>query len=69
MDKHLVVVARQWHEPFVRVDITDTAFQVAMSLEDFAMAVSLVSGLPAREINRAFEAVVAGLKTEGAKAF
>lgn len=68
IDKHLVVVSRKWHEPFVRVSVTDLDIKVVISLEDFAQAVAHDTGLDATKLSAAFDKVITELKKETAKA-
>ena len=69
MDKHLVVVSRKWHEPFIRVSITDLDLKVVMSLEDFAVALSTEIGANPAKVSEAFQKVVDGMKRETSKVF
>ena len=69
MDKHLVVVSRKWHEPFIRVSITDLDLKVVMSLEDFAVALSGEIGANPAKVSEAFQKVVDGMKRETSKVF
>ena len=65
MDRHLVVVSRQWHEPFIRVSVTDLDIKVVMGLEDFAQAVSQELG---RDVAAAVQRVIDGMKRETSRA-
>ncbi len=66
MDKQLVVISRKWHEPFIRVDVTEVGIGVTMTLEDFveAVQVELDNEIPWR---KAVELVIAGMKKETSK--
>lgn len=67
IDRHLVVVSRKWHEPFIRVSVTDLDLKVVIPLEDFAQAVARETGLNADKLTAAFDKVVSGLKAETAR--
>lgn len=64
MDKFLVSISRKWHEPFVRVDVTQVGIGITMSLEDFVLAMELESNL---DLKAVAERVVAGMKAESVK--
>ena len=67
IDKHLVVVSRQWHEPFIRVSLTDLDIKVVMGLEDFAIAVAHEIGADPEKVAATFDKIVTGMKRETAK--
>jgi hypothetical protein len=64
MDKQLVVVSRKWHEPFIRVDVTEVGIGVTMTLEDFVQALEAESGA---DLAAAAQRVIDGLKKETGK--
>jgi len=64
MDKQLVVVSRKWHEPFIRVDVTEVGIGVTMTLEDFVQALETESGA---SLTAAAQRVIDGLKKETSK--
>ena len=65
MEKSLVVVSRMWHEPFIRIDVTNVGIGITMTLDDFVQALEKEAGLSLRV---AAERVVAGMKAETTKA-
>jgi hypothetical protein len=64
MEKQLVVVSRKWHEPFIRVDVTEVGVGVTMTLEDFVQALEAETGA---SLAAAAERVVTGMKQETSK--
>ncbi len=62
MDKKLVVVSRKWHEPMIRVDVTEVGVGVTMTLEDFVVALEQESGHS--QLLAAAGRVIAGMKKE-----
>jgi hypothetical protein len=64
VDKQLVVVARKWHEPMIRVDVTEIGVGVTMTLEDFVLALETESGA---ELLAAAERVIRSVKRETSK--
>jgi len=64
MEKHLVVIGRKWHEPFIRMSVTDTDLKIVTSLEDFALAFAVETGVPQEKVLAGFAAVVKALKSE-----
>lgn len=66
MDKQLVVVSRKWHEPFIRVDVTEIGIGVTMTLEDFVLALEKEAGCG--PLSAAAARVIAGVKGETSKA-
>lgn len=64
MDKQLVTISRKWHEPFIRVDVTEIGVGVTMTLEDFVLALEAETGA---ELTAAAAAVIAEVKRETAK--
>jgi hypothetical protein len=64
MEKQLVVVSRKWHEPFIRVDVTEVGIGVTMTLEDFVQALEAETGA---SLAAAAERVVDGMKQETSK--
>jgi hypothetical protein len=67
MDKQLVTVTRKWHEPFIRVDVTEVGIGITMTYEDFVTAMSMELGLPVSVVLSAAERVVDGMKRESAR--
>ena len=68
LDKNLIVVSRNWHEPFIRVSITDLDLKVVMTLDDFATAFAYEIGAERTQVAKTFEKVVDKMKSETAKA-
>lgn len=66
MDKHLVVISREWHEPFVRVSVTDLDLKIVVTLADFVQAVEAETGISG--LGPGVEQVLAKLKRETTKA-
>lgn len=64
MDKQLVVVSRKWHEPFIRVDVTQVGVGVTMTLEDFVRALATESGTDMGALLHAGDKVVSAMKQE-----
>lgn len=64
MERSLVVVSRMWHEPFIRIDVTNVGIGLTMTLDDFVQALEHEAGVPLRT---AAERVVAGMKAETTK--
>lgn len=67
MEKSLVTVSRKWHEPFVRVDVTDLMIGVTMTAEDFLQALATELGVAPDTVLAAGEKVFSGMKRETAK--
>jgi hypothetical protein len=65
MDKQLIVVSRKWHEPMIRVDVTEVGIGVTMTLEDFVLALEQEAGCG--RLLAAAERVIAGMKRETGK--
>jgi hypothetical protein len=61
MEKQLVIVSRKWHEPFIRVDLTEVGIGITMTLDDFITALESESG---SSLRKAAERVVSGMKKE-----
>jgi hypothetical protein len=68
IDKHLVVISRNWHEPFIRVSITDLDLKVVMSMEDFAAALAHEIGADVEKVQQTFDNIVVKMKQETARA-
>ena len=68
IDKHLVVISRNWHEPFIRVSITDLDMKVVMSMEDFAAALAHEIGADTERVQHTFENIITKMKQETARA-
>jgi len=68
IDKHLVVISRNWHEPFVRVSITDLDLKVVMSMEDFAAALAHEIGANTEMVQQTFDGIITKMKQETARA-
>lgn len=68
MEKALVVISRQWHEPFIRIDVTDVGIGVTMALPDFLAALAQELKAPEGLIQSAGAKVTAGMQTETSKA-
>ena len=66
MEKFLVSVSRKWHEPFIRVDVTEIGIGVTMTLEDFVLALESEAGCG--PLSAAAARVIAGMKAETKKA-
>lgn len=73
MEKHVVVVSRDWHNPQIVIDVTDTGIGVSMPLSDFITAVATEVGSPALlmtnaallgKLTDAAAKVTAGMKQE-----
>ena len=67
MDQHLVVISKNWHEPFIRLSVTDLDLKVVMALDDFATAVAQEAGVREEIISAVFERVVKQMKHETTK--
>jgi hypothetical protein len=65
MDKQLVVVSRKWHEPFIRVDVTEIGIGVTMTLDDFVRALAIEAGVA--DLTAAAARVITGVKAETSK--
>ncbi len=68
IDKHLVVISRNWHEPFIRVSLTDLDLKVVMALEDFAAAVAYEIGADPDKVQSTFDRIVTKMKQETTRA-
>ena len=68
MEKSLVSISRKWHEPFVRVDVTDVGIGVTVTLSDFITALATELSAPVPLLEAAAERVCEGLKLETRKA-
>lgn len=68
MEKSLVSISRKWHEPFVRVDVTDVGIGVTTTLTDFITALATELKEPPEQLLAAAEVVCEGLKLETRKA-
>ena len=62
MEKQLITVSRKWHEPMIRVDVTEVGVGITMTLEDFVIALEHESGHS--QLLAAAERVIAGMKQE-----
>ena len=62
MEKQLVVVSRKWHEPFIRIDVTEVGIGVTMTLDDFVQALEKEAGCG--PLSAAAVRVIAGIKGE-----
>lgn len=62
MEKQLVTVSRKWHEPFIRVDVTEVGIGVTMTLEDFLLALAHEAG--GGDLTTAGARVISGMKAE-----
>jgi len=62
MEKQLITVSRKWHEPMIRVDVTEVGVGVTMTLEDFVIALEHESGHDL--LLAAAGRVIAGMKKE-----
>jgi hypothetical protein len=67
MDQHLVVISKNWHEPFIRLSVTDLDLKVVMALDDFAVAVAQEAGVREEIITAVFERVIKQMKHETTK--
>lgn len=63
-DKQMVVVSRRWHEPFIRMDVTEVGIGITMSLDDFVLALAKEAGVPEAKLTEAAERVTSGMKQE-----
>ena len=68
IDKHLVVISKHWHEPFIRISITDLDLKVVIPLEDFATALAHEIGANPEMVQHTFDKIVTKLKQETARA-
>lgn len=66
-ERHLVVVSRHWHEPFIRVSVTDLDIKVIMTLEDFGQAFAAEAGVDQDMVAAVIDKVVAKMKAETAR--
>ena len=73
MQKHAVVVSRQWQKPEISIDVTDDEIRIAMSLPAFLDALAAEIGNPAlvltqaqllAKLRAAAEAVVREMKSQ-----
>lgn len=64
MDKQLIVISREWHEPFIRVDVTEAGIGITMTLEDFILALETETG---HALTEAAKKVIASVKRETAR--
>ncbi len=67
MDKQLVTVMRKWHEPFIRIDVTEIGVGVTMTLDDFILALAAQTGANPEQMRTAAETVIAAAKRETTK--
>lgn len=67
MERQLVSVSREWHNPFIRVDVTEVGIGITMTAEDFLIALAQEVGLNPAAVLKAGDAVVAKMKKESAK--
>lgn len=76
VEKHVVLVSRQWHNPDIRVDVTPDGIGISATLPDFLAAMVEEAGSPLftmtkaqqlRALTAAAERVVAGMKAETAR--
>ena len=61
MENSLVVVSRQWHEPFIRVDVTQAGIGITMTMDDFITALGIEVQ---QNLHAAAAKVIAGMKRE-----
>lgn len=64
MEKQLVVISRHWHEPFIRIDVTEVGIGITMTLDDFVAALETESG---QTLGEAAKRVIAKTKAETTK--
>lgn len=64
MEKQLVTIVRKWHEPFIRMDVTEVGIGVTMSLEDFVEALAKEMKVDTNGLKAAGERVIAAVKRE-----
>lgn len=73
MNRHAVVISREWSNPEIRVSVTDEGIAVMMRLDEFMDAVASEAGNPAmlltaaglkRRLEAAAQAVVDKMKQE-----
>lgn len=67
MERQLVSVSREWHNPFIRVDVTEVGIGITMTAEDFLIALAQEAGLNPAAVLKAGDAVIAKMKKESAK--
>jgi hypothetical protein len=73
MNKSVLTISREWHNPQIKTTITNQAISLEMSIEDFEKA--LVAELGKihvtmsmdKKIKKAIQAVIDGVKQESAK--
>lgn len=68
MDKQLVTIMRKWHEPFIRIDVTEIGIGITMTLDDFVLALAQEAKVVPDTLLPAADRVVTGMKKETAKA-
>lgn len=61
--KH-VVISRDWHNPTIKIVVTDDSIGISMPLDDFILAVSEEYGNPAATLTKAKH--LAGLRAAAA---
>ena len=61
MENQYIVISRKWHEPSIRIDITDSGIGITITLDDFITALGVEA-----KVNLHTEAkrVIDGLKQE-----
>lgn len=62
--KQMVVVSRKWHEPFIRMDVTEVGIGIMMSLDDFVAALAKEAGIQESHLAAAAGRVTSGMKQE-----
>lgn len=76
MNKHAVVISRQWSGPLIKVDVTAQDIQISMSLAEFLQALAAEVGNPAfiltsdglrQRLIGAAQRVTDGMKSETAR--
>lgn len=67
MEKQLVTIMRKWHEPFIRIDVTEVGIGVTMPLEDFVEALAREMKVDINGLKEAGERVLIGMKRETTK--
>ena len=76
MNKHLVIVRREWSNPAIYIDVTDQELKVAMALSEFLESLVEEAGNPTflitkagmlEQLNGAADRVVRKMKSETAR--
>lgn len=68
LDKTLMVVSREWHNPSIRVSVDEVGIAVSMLLPDFLQALALELSADPDSLFAAADKVVCGMKQETGRA-